>query len=81
MKYVTYWYQFFTICEELVPILHSVKFAKCEICGSKKLVHGLMFVVYCFMDKKSFLSMIIVKQSYMYDKKKHRLNDHCLVIL
>ena len=30
-KYVTYWYQFFTCCEELVPILHSVK---CELCGS-----------------------------------------------
>ena len=24
-------------CEELVPIYHSVKFAKCEICGSTKL--------------------------------------------
>ena len=34
MKYVAYWYQFFTRCEELVPIFHSVKFAKCEICGS-----------------------------------------------
>ena len=33
-KYVTYWYQFCTCCEELVPILHSVKFTKCEICGS-----------------------------------------------
>ena len=28
------WYQFFTRCEKLVPIFHSVKFAKCEICGS-----------------------------------------------
>ena len=34
MKYVTYWYQFFTRCEELVPIFHSVKLAECEICGS-----------------------------------------------
>ena len=34
MKNVTYWYQFFTRCKELVPIFHSVKFAKCEICGS-----------------------------------------------
>ena len=25
-KYVTYWYQFFTCCEELVAILHSVKY-------------------------------------------------------
>ena len=31
---VTYCYQFFTRCEELVPIFHSVKFVKCEICGS-----------------------------------------------
>ena len=30
MKNVTYWYQFFTRCKELVPIFHSVKFAKCE---------------------------------------------------
>ena len=36
MKYVTYWYQFFTRCEELVPILQSMKFAKSEICGSTK---------------------------------------------
>ena len=34
MKNVTYWYQFFTRCKELVPIFHSVKFAKCENCGS-----------------------------------------------
>ena len=34
MKSVTYWYQFFTAREELVPILHDVKFTKCEICGS-----------------------------------------------
>ena len=34
MTDVTYWYQFFERCEELVPIFHSVKFAKCEICGS-----------------------------------------------
>ena len=27
MKYVTYWYQIFTRREELVPILHGVKFA------------------------------------------------------
>ena len=35
MKSVTYWYQFFTAREELVlvPILHDVKFTKCEICG------------------------------------------------
>ena len=36
MKYVMYWCQFFTRCEELVPIFHSVKFAKCEICGLTK---------------------------------------------
>ena len=33
-KYVTYWYQFSTCFEALVRILHSVKFMKCEICGS-----------------------------------------------
>ena len=37
MKSVTYWYQFFTAREELVPILHDVKFTKCEICGSTRL--------------------------------------------
>ena len=38
---VKYWYEkcdvlvpIFTRCKELVPIFHSVKFAKCEICGS-----------------------------------------------
>ena len=36
-KSVTYWYQFFTRSEELVPILHGVKFTKCEIYGSTKL--------------------------------------------
>ena len=41
MKYVTYWYQFFTHCEELVPIFHGVKFAKCEICGLTKLLRSL----------------------------------------
>ena len=25
---------FFTCCEELVPIIHSVKFTKCEVCDS-----------------------------------------------
>ena len=38
MKSVTYWYQFFTRGEELVPIIHDVKFTKCEIYGSTKLV-------------------------------------------
>ena len=37
MKSVTYWYQFFTAREELVPIRHDVKFTKCEICGSTML--------------------------------------------
>ena len=36
MKYVTYWYQFLTRCEELVPIFHGVKFAKCERISSDK---------------------------------------------
>ena len=37
MKSVTYGYQFFTRSEELLPILHGVKFTKCEIYGSTKL--------------------------------------------
>ena len=37
MKSVTYWYQFFTRWEELVPILHGVKFTKCAIYGSTEL--------------------------------------------
>ena len=40
-KYVAHWYHFprhfFMCCEELVPILHSMKFAKCEICDSTRL--------------------------------------------
>ena len=46
MKYVTYWYQFFTRCKELVSIRHSVKFAKCEICGSTKLTGKRMTIWY-----------------------------------
>ena len=41
---VKYWYEICDVLvpifmrgEELVPIFHSVKFAKCEICGSTKL--------------------------------------------
>ena len=34
VRTLQYWYQFFTRCEELVPIFHIVKYAKCEICGS-----------------------------------------------
>ena len=30
---VIYWFE---ICDVLVPIFHSIKFAKCEICGSTK---------------------------------------------
>ena len=33
MEYVTYRYHFFARCE--LQILHSLKFAKCEICGTK----------------------------------------------
>ena len=33
-KYVTYWYQLFTCCDELALILDNVKFAKCEVCSS-----------------------------------------------
>ena len=38
---VKYWFEIhhllvpvFTRCEELVPIVHGVRFVKCEICGS-----------------------------------------------
>ena len=35
---------FFTHCEELVPIFHGRKFAKCEICGSTKVaISGLNY--------------------------------------
>ena len=40
---VKYWYEicyvlvpYFTCYEELVPIFHSVKFVKCEICSATK---------------------------------------------
>ena len=46
MKSVTYWYQFFTAREELVPIRHGVKFTKCEICGSTK----LLFYCTCMLN-------------------------------
>ena len=42
LKFVTYWYQLFTRCEELVPILHGVKSTKCEIYGSKKHAYTLL---------------------------------------
>ena len=42
MKCVTYWYQIFTCCEELVPIFHGVKFANCKICGSTRPVKDLI---------------------------------------
>ena len=35
MKSVTNLYQFFTRCDELVPILQGVKFTMCEIYSSK----------------------------------------------
>ena len=50
---VKYWYG---ICDVLVPIFHSVKFAKCEICGSTK--HSVspqpqsgsyVLAVYCYV--------------------------------
>ena len=37
---VKYWYE---ICDILVPILHSVKFAKCEICGSTGLIIATLY--------------------------------------
>ena len=52
MKSVIYWYQFFTAREELVPVLHVVKFTKCEICGSTEVSSfswclGLAALFYC----------------------------------
>ena len=43
MKSVTYWYQFFTRCEDLVPILHGVKFTECEIYSSVRLLQNYDF--------------------------------------
>ena len=42
MKPLTYWYQFFTAREELVQILHGVKFTKCEIYGSTELYQSML---------------------------------------
>ena len=52
MKSVTYWYQFFTRCEELVPILHGVKFTKCEIYGSIELTDVYIFQHKCFSTER-----------------------------
>ena len=42
---VKYWYE---ICNVLVPIFHSEKFAKCEICGSTYLELGqIVFIMSC----------------------------------
>ena len=50
---VRYWYEIcdvlvpmFTCCEESVLILHSVKFTKCEICGSTRVDEYLGFIRY-----------------------------------
>ena len=40
----------FTHCEELVPIVHSVKFAKCEICGSTQLSSEFRYMFMFCLD-------------------------------
>ena len=60
---VKYWYE---ICDVLVPILHSVKFAKCEICGSTQLSsfikhsdhHALFYAVLAVLFTYTFLDII-----------------------
>ena len=48
-----YWYDIcdilvpiFTRCEELIPIFHSVKCAKCEICGSRVLTATIFLLTF-----------------------------------
>ena len=69
MKSVTYWYQFFTRGEELVPIIHGVKFTKCEIYGSTQLYyrhhdipgagdciyHDVAILILCWPWRKFFI--------------------------
>ena len=45
---MTYRYQFFTRCEELVPILYGVKLTKYEIYGSTKALFLKMRYMYCY---------------------------------
>ena len=52
MKYVTYWYQFFTRCEEFVPIFHSVNLRKVNFA-----VQQSLYVVGLFTH---------LKQSYFF---------------
>ena len=50
---VKYWYE---TCDVLVPILHSVKFAKCEMCSSTK---PSSKIFYCpFQGSISFVNLI-----------------------
>ena len=39
VRNMAYWYQFFTCYEDLVLIIHSGIFTRCEICGSTKLIY------------------------------------------
>ena len=52
-----YWYQFFTCCEELVPIFDSVKFTNCEICGSTLLCMHLLRTLRVFDKKQVHFSL------------------------
>ena len=60
MKSVTYWYQFFTAREELVPILHDVKFTKCEICGSTELLIMLTVCYLCILSTICNCAILII---------------------
>ena len=68
MKYVTYWYQFFTRCEKLVLIFYGVKLAKFEICGSTVLPsidHLLVFSYFHFLPH-NFALKYTIKEGYKY---------------
>ena len=59
MKSMTYWYQFFTRCEELVPILLGVKFTKCEIYGSTLLT--------CAVEQSTVLTIYYLPLFQLYN--------------
>ena len=72
MKYVTYWYQLFICCEELVPIYHGVKFAKCEIWGSTMLALNTTI-----QNMAIWIWMVLnfLHQSLTFWKKSNKLNS------
>ena len=90
MKSVTYWYQFFTRCEELVPILHGVKFTKSEIYGSTALIWKLLKMTsrFHYVNSQysyfSYLAKYTILQSERYTADfciyKAWIQNYCLVI-